>query len=352
MTNQSIENKDSQDDFFLPNFCHIQSVFVLMVLAELLALTFTLLNISSAISFWNQLGLYSISIQLISLFCVSVLCLLRPYLAKFSDFITGLISLIIILLITAIFSFFAFNLLWYQPLDPTQTEQTTFIVRNLLIASLIGMASLRYFYLLQQYRLKLSSESNARLQALQARIRPHFLFNSMNVIASLTRIDGRQAEKAIEDLSDLFRATLSQSNNLVSLEEELNNGRKYLSLEKLRLGERLKIDENISSESLGVMIPPLSIQPLLENAVYHGIQQIPEGGSVNIYSEIDQQKLILTVTNPTSENQRKQGNGIALKNIAERLKVIFGEQGKLLKVKAGNQYKVTIMVPVAFNQSN
>lgn len=349
---QSSINTPQNSDFFLPDFCQIQSLFLVLLIAELLAVIFTLLNLSPNGSLWNQLGLYSVSIQLICLFSVSILCLLRPYLARLNDWAAGGVSLFIILFLTFGYTLVVIYYYWLQPIDLTQNGQSYFVIKNLLIAGLIGAVALRYFYLLQQYRRQVSAESSARLEALQARIRPHFLFNSMNVIASLTRIDGRKAERAIEDLSDLFRATLNTSETLIPLREELENGRKYLALEQLRLAERLIVEENIEEASLDLNVPPLSIQPLLENAVYHGIQQIPEGGVVKISSLLAEGKLVLSVENPTMGNKKAKGHGIALANIAERLKVIYSGKGRLEKTHKDNYYQVKLIIPLMQEREN
>jgi len=340
-------DNDQELDFFLPDFCQVQSLFLVLLIAELLALVFTLLNLSPSESPWNVLGLYSVSVQLITLFSVSILCLTRPYLAKFNDWVAGGISLLVILLITVLFTITVIHYYWLQPVRLSENGQAYFLIKNLLIAGLIGAVTLRYFYLLQQYRRQVSAESSARLQALQARIRPHFLFNSMNVIASLTRIDGKKAERAIEDLSDLFRATLNTSETLIPLKEELENGRKYLALEQLRLGERLIIEENVEQSSENVFVPPLSIQPLLENAVYHGIQQIPEGGTIKLTAKLSDSHLSLSVENPTIDGRKAKGHGIALNNIAERLKVIYADEGRLEKKHQGNCYQVKLIIPIS-----
>ncbi len=356
MKTTSVDKRSSKEapsrDFFLPDFCQVSSVFLVLLIAELLAVIFTLLNLRPEGSLWNQLGLYSVSIQLVSLCSVSILCLLRPYLARFNDWAAGILSLMIILLVTFVFSILVIQEYWLLPLALTHSAQSYFLIKNLLISGLIGAVALRYFYLLQQYRYQVSAESAARLQALQARIRPHFLFNSMNVIASLTRIDARKAESAIEDLSDLFRATLNTSDTLIPLETELENGRKYLALEQLRLGERLIIDEEIEQISLKTNVPPLSIQPLLENAVYHGIQQIPAGGTVTITAKIINDFLQLTVSNPTIDGRNASGHGIALNNIAERLKVIYAGKARLQKTHDDGRYQVTLEIPLSTGNEN
>ena len=338
--------KPANQEFFLPDLCHAQSVFMVLLISELLAVIFTLLNLSPQISLWNLLGLYSISVQTISLVWVAVLCLLRSWLAKYPDWICGLLSLTSILIITLGFSLCVIRYYWLYPLDLSQPLQYHLVLRNLLIAGLIGSVVLRYFYLQQQYRRQLDAEASARLQALQARIRPHFLFNSMNVIASLTRIDPLKAEAAIEDLSDLFRTTLEAKQELIPFREELQNSEKYLAIEKLRLADRLDVFKQVETDAEEILIPPLSVQPLLENAVYHGIQMLPQGGTVNIVAKIKNDFLVITIINPKAEQKNSRGHGIALKNISQRLEVIYGGEASLTRKSDADTYQVEMIIPV------
>jgi len=332
-------------EFFLPDFCQAQSLFLVVLVAELLAVIFTLLNVQPQSSLWNLLGFYSISIQIVSLVSVSLLCWLRTVLSGLSDWIAGAFSLGIILLTTLAFSLSVIKWYWVLPIDLTQPAQSHMVIRNLFVAGLIGSVALRYFYLQQQYRRQLALEASARLEALQARIRPHFLFNSMNVIASLTRIDPAKAEAAIEDLSDIFRATLDTRQELIPFAEELRNGEKYLAIEQLRLGDRLKITKNITPACGDILLPPLSVQPLLENAVYHGIQMLPEGGVVTINARMENDYLLIEVVNPKAPRRNTDGHGIAMKNISQRLEVIYSGKAKLERVADENCYRVLMTVP-------
>ncbi|MBV1911731.1 MAG: histidine kinase [Kangiellaceae bacterium] len=338
-------SKANLPEFFLPDFCKVQSVFMVVLIGELLAVIFTLLSASPAQDGWQVLGLYSISLQWVSLSSVGTLCLLRPSLAGLRDSYAGLISLLIILTATFIYTFITIRFYFGMYFDLSEPSQYIYLIRNLIIAGLIGSVLLRYFYLQQQYRHQISLESAARLEALQARIRPHFLFNSMNVIASLTRIDPKKAETAIEDLSDLIRATLNTQSELIPLDNELENGKRYLGIEQLRLGERLKIDWQIDPECLSCLVPPLSVQPLLENAVYHGIQMVPDGGVVTIRIEEVDKQVLIEVTNPKLEESKHKGHGIALNNITQRLEVIFNGQASLAQENLNDIYRVSMRIP-------
>lgn len=332
-------------EFFLPDFCRVQSILMVVLIGELLAVIFTLLTAQSNTDTWQSLGLYSISLQWVLLMSVGTLCLLRPSLADLQDIYAGIISLIIILTATFIFTFISIVYFYGLYFDPTELVQRQYFMKNMIIAGLIGAVMLRYFYLQQQYRKQLTLETSARLDALQARIRPHFLFNSMNVIASLTRIDPKTAETAIEDLSDLIRATLDNKNELIPLETELENGKRYLSIEKLRLGERLKVDWKIDGDCLDLLVPPLSVQPLLENAVYHGIQMLPEGGIVKVSVSLINKMLCINVNNPKLEQSAHKGHGIALNNISQRLDVLFHGRASLERINDKNLYTVIMKIP-------
>lgn len=337
--------KTTLPEFFLPDFCRVQSVLMVILIGELLSVIFTLLNIQSSSDNWQVFGFYSISLQWISLSSVATLCLIRPTLAKLQDFVAGLISLLIILAATFLYCYITLVFYYGVYFDLTVVAQLQFFIKNMIIAGLIGSVVLRYFYLQQQYRKQLSLESSARLEALQARIRPHFLFNSMNVIASLTRIDARKAETAIEDLSDLIRSTLDTNSELIPLKTELENGKKYLSIESLRLGDRLKVDWQVDESCLSVMVPPLSVQPLLENAVYHGIQMLPEGGVLQIIIAKKDEFLTIQVSNPKLAESRHRGHGIALNNVSQRLEVIFKGHASLTRENLPTEYKVSMIIP-------
>ena len=159
------------------------------------------------------------------------------------------------------------------------------------------------------------------MRALQARIRPHFLFNSMNTIASLTRTDPERAEEAVEDLADLFRANLNEKRSSITLKEELEVARIYQRIEQLRLGERLHVIWDVADLPMRALVPGLLMQPLLENAIYHGIEPRPGGGIVTVSGALDGDIIALTVRNPLPEagGDAHAGNRIALENIRERM---------------------------------
>ncbi len=203
---------------------------------------------------------------------------------------------------------------------------------------------LYYFYL--RNRALSPALTEARLQALQARIRPHFLFNSINAVLSLIRDEPKRAETALEDMADLFRVLMADNRDLSTLVREVELTRRYLDLEQLRLGERLKVEwhtENMPGESL---IPPLVLQPLVENAVYHGIEPSAEPGviNINVYKVRDEVHLVLR--NPyRKEGNHHAGNKMALSNIRERLSLHFDAEASLKSSITDDAYQVHIVIP-------
>jgi two-component system sensor histidine kinase AlgZ len=188
--------------------------------------------------------------------------------------------------------------------------------------------------------------TEARLQALQARIRPHFLFNSINAVLSLIRADPRRAEAALEDMADLFRVLMADNRDLAPLENEVELCRQYLALEQLRLGERLQIEWHVDNMPKDALMPPLVLQPLLENAVYHGIEPSIEPGvvSVNIYHVRDQVHMVLR--NPyRKDGNHHAGNKMALGNIRERLALHFDAEASLQARVGDSEYEVHITIP-------
>ena len=190
------------------------------------------------------------------------------------------------------------------------------------------------------------AQAEARLAALNARIRPHFLFNSLNAVLSLIRARPQQAEAALESLSDLFRAAMRDPSELVSLSDEIALGQQYLELEKLRLGERLTVDWKIDGNFSNIPIPPLTLQPLLENAVYHGIEPAADGGLLEVSVERRGEELIIVITNPTAgQSQHAAGNHMALANIRERLALYYDLEARLDILAGADRYEVRITLP-------
>ncbi|MGE5492116.1 MAG: sensor histidine kinase [Actinomycetota bacterium] len=216
--------------------------------------------------------------------------------------------------------------------------------RAALLGAAAGGVMLGYFEL--RLRAFSPAVAEARLAALNARIRPHFLFNSLNTVLSLIRAEPKRAEAALESLADLFRAALRDHRELVSLADEIALGRQYLELEKLRLGERLRVEWQVEEVPFDPLIPPLMLQPLLENAVYHGIEKAPEGGTVSIAFARRGDELSIGISNPMPQaGQGTAGHQMAVANIRERLALYYDLEARLEVVQGEGNYTVRITLP-------
>jgi len=188
--------------------------------------------------------------------------------------------------------------------------------------------------------------AEARIQALQARIRPHCLYNSINAVLSLIRSEPRRAERALEDLADLFRVLMADNSTLVPIGQELELVRQYLALETLRMGERLHVRWNTDTMRPDALVPPLVLQPLVENAVYHGIEPSERGGEIEIDVGIADGQLLMSLSNPYPAGGRPSaGNRMALTNIRERLQLHFDAEATMRSEVKDGHYKVTIRMP-------
>jgi two-component system, LytTR family, sensor histidine kinase AlgZ len=188
--------------------------------------------------------------------------------------------------------------------------------------------------------------AEARLQALQARIRPHFLYNTLNAVLSLIRRDPKRAEVALEDLAELYRMVMADAKNLTTLARELDLTRQYLNLEQLRLGPRLVVQWKTDEAPRDALVPPLLLQPLVENAVYHGVEPGTGPGTIEIAIRRERDRVHLTLTNPYHpEHQHRQGNRMALANIRERLALHFDVEAKLESGVQGANYEIAIVIP-------
>jgi len=221
---------------------------------------------------------------------------------------------------------------------------TDSLLRHSVLSVLTAAVLLFYFHL----RAKALSPAitEARLQALQARIRPHFLFNSINAVLSLMRSEPRRAETALEDLADLFRVIMRDNRQLTALENEVELCRQYLSLEKLRLGERLCVQWHVDKMPADALIPPLILQPLLENAVYHGIEPSSAPGVIAINIFVRRGEVHAILRNPYQLHGRHHsGNKMAIANIRERLALHFDAEASLESKVNQDSYEVHIRMP-------
>ena len=327
----------------------MRMVFVVVIIAELAAFVLALAPLNVPLTErWNNLGMISLYVQWCALGSCAVLCVARPWLCGLSNIQAGLISYILILLVIVLITELAFWFVLKPGYAETRNWHWHFLLRNVVIGALISGPILRYFYIQNQWRRNVQAESEARLQALQSRIRPHFLFNSMNTIASLIPAEPQQAEDAVENLADLFRASLSDARDRIPLSEELDLCKRYLDIEALRLGSRLQQAWHTKDLPGDALVPPLLIQPLLENAIYHGIEPLTNGGTIEINGQLDNKQIAITIRNPLDQHSSQtsaRGNQLAQDNIRERLTGLYGKHGNLQIETDGNSYQVIISFP-------
>ena len=344
------------ESFYLPDFCGSGATLGIVLIVELTAIVLALArqggHPGAALDFWSDLARTSLFLLWIGLVCAALLCWTRKRLerltvARGSAAVLALLTAAIAAIsATAYFIGHSRLAIGAGAAAFFPSAAWPFVLRNVGIGFVIIAVALRYFYVTHQWRRNIEMRAAAQVHALQARIRPHFLFNSMNTIASLTRSDAALAEQAVQDLADLFRASLSDQRQTITLEEELEVARTYQRIEELRLGPRLRVSWDVDRLPKGARVPGLLLQPLLENAIYHGIEPRPEGGTVRIVGELSGDLITVVVRNPVSERQsQREGNRLALANIRERLALLYGE---LALVKAGrfeDEYIVTLRFP-------
>jgi two-component system sensor histidine kinase AlgZ len=332
----------------LPDFCSLRVVFVVVVGGELLALIITLAATHSVRDFPQTLSIVSLLIQWIALSTATLLCLLRRWLQRVSRPLAALAAWVLLQLVTVLVCTAAVRLGdRLLPLLATELGQGL-LLRALGIGMLVGLLVLHYLHLQSLWRERMEAENRARLQALQLRIRPHFLFNSMNTIAGLTRTDPALAEAVVEDLADLFRVSLADAKQQSTLGRELQLARQYLNIEQHRLGDRLRVEWALPELPAQALLPPLLLQPLLENAVYHGIEPAQAGGVIRIGGSYRRGLVNLTIRNSLPQdriNVHRRGNRLALENIRQRLFGIFGRQASLTESQVEEMHQVRLVIP-------
>ncbi|MCQ3829825.1 histidine kinase [Microbulbifer elongatus] len=357
---------------FLPNLCSVTGVAALVLMGELLALVLVLGTDGLAPFNWQRLGLVSLTVQWAILPSAAILCRMRPFLARLSHNLAAALSystvLAVLLGVLVAQHWWAADMLG-GPIDWLS------LLANFLVGAICAGVVLRYAYVQQQLHNQQQAELGARIEALQSRIRPHFLFNSMNSLASLIAVDPARAEKLVEDLSALFRASLADS-KMVPLEQEIALAKHYLEIESLRLGDRLHQSWNVEPLSGPAEIPSMLLQPLLENAVLHGVARLRRGGTIEIsIGEITvpskfprrqnvigraSRELLLSIHNPVADFEAETeaeknrlahvGNGMAMENIRQRLSAFYGDRFRFSAQKCegerGSEYVVEIRLPL------
>ncbi|QHS11516.1 sensor histidine kinase [Sinimarinibacterium sp. NLF-5-8] len=301
---------------------------------ELVAVVLTLSSGISGAAALERLLLVSLYLQWISLCSAGALCWARRWFGVLPPeriFLACWAMLVAIVMLISAASFHIAHLFAWDFFLPQQT-MLDFVLRHGVIAAIVALMVLRYFWVRNQWTMQVQAEGEARYQALNARIRPHFLFNALNSLAALIQIRPDDAEMMVEDLSDLFRATLEKRGQVAALVEEIGLCHAYLRIEKMRLSDNLKVEWDVPEELLDWPVPKLVVQPLIENAVHHGVSRIAGGGAIRIAARQIMGRLVIEVANPMAEagdGAPSKGNRIAIDNIAQRLSLIYGEGAQL-----------------------
>jgi two-component system sensor histidine kinase AlgZ len=329
----SIRQKAFSD--VLPDFRNlgvIARVLVAVNVAAAIGALFAAANPAQALERFVAMAAFVEPLLLVALVA---LFLLSPLLQRLSYAAGFAVVLAVVVALAALYQGFVPEVV-AEPLPDTW--------RTLALSAIIAAAVLGLLRLVAKAYSPALAE--ARLQALQARIRPHFLFNSLNAVLALIRRDPKRAERALEDLSDLFRTLMAEPRQFVRLADEIALLERYAAIEQLRLGERLRITWELDAAPSDALLPPLVLQPLLENAVFHGVEPGTETGEVLVRIERRGGRVIARIENPYLEaEQSRAGNRMALDNIRERLALFFDAEARIHTQAANGRYRVEIEIP-------
>lgn len=336
----------------LPDFCNLGIMLRMVVLVNVMVMGAALSRadlLSGMSGFLRQFLMISIVAQPAIIFSLVASCGLKPFFAKLAYW-RG-VSAIFVLEATIGVLFW----LLHRSMALVLPIGESLLVVKFCLFFLIATAVVLFYFDLRARSLA-PAYTEARLQALQARIRPHFLFNSINAVLSLIRDEPRRAERMLEDMAELFRVLMADNRQLRPLEDEVALCRRYLEIEQIRLGNRLKIDWQIDNMPGATLVPPLILQPLIENAVYHGIEPQQGDGVLRISigtSAASSKQLVITLTNPFhTESTHVSGNRMAIANIRERLQLHFDAEAGLRAEVVNNQYVVKINMPITFSNAD
>lgn len=337
-------------DMLIPDFCRWRPLLLLAFILELVAIVLTL-SAGVGANVWDRFFVVSLYLQWTGLCSGAVLCGARRWLRHAPVEVMFLVAWILLVAVNGLISAAGYELLLRaDPVFAMRPEpRESFLFRHLCVGAIVSLLVLRLFWLQHQWRQQVLSEGRSRYEALQARMRPHFLFNSLNSIAALVGSRPAEAETLIEDMAELMRSGLEARARLVPLAEELTLVRAYLRIEQARLAERLGVDWQVENGAEALEVPLLSLQPLVENAVYHGIERLATPGVIGIAARRDGAMLHLSVSNPRPDAAAPahQGQRVAVDNIAQRLALIYGEnQARLELGEEGDRFVARLTLPI------
>jgi two-component system sensor histidine kinase AlgZ len=320
----------------LPNFCNLGVMLRALLLVNVLMVAAAGIAAESLAAWREALLTLAAVIEPALILSMLLLCALRVPLQR----LPYASALLLVLVGEALLGVgFAHLIAWLIPSQPAPAA----LKAAFYFAFVTGLVLL-YFDL--HARALSPAVSEARLQALQARIRPHFLFNSINAVLSFIRSEPKRAEHALTDLAELFRVLMAENTALTTLAREVELTRQYLALESMRLGERLTVEWHVDAMPEDALVPPLILQPLAENAVYHGIEPLDTPGIVHIHIARNDKAVRIEVSNPVAGGARDHaGNRMAMANIRERLRLHFDAEASMRAAARDGVYRVSISIP-------
>ncbi len=348
-----MQDEKPQTESFLPDFGSATIALRILFVAQAIAIVLTVARNDHLNTYaWNDFWLMTTFAQLVAVSSIIALKLIAKPVRHLRVFAGAAVVFLTLMLVSLGVSEGIVLALYHLGISSDRWPEwhLSLLVRTLIVSAIIGAMALRYMIVYHRAQLEIAAQQRDRLQALQSRIRPHFLFNSMNSVASLIRSDPELAEKALQDLADVFRMLLADARKMVPITAESELARQYLDIEKLRLGDRLQVKWTASNVPRSALIPSLTLQPLIENAVYHGIEPNFAGGTVDIQLWAENDMLNIMIANPvpevTNQAQHRKGNRIALNNVIERLNRHFGGQAMLQNFEQLGNYYVKIRMPI------
>ena len=230
--------------------------------------------------------------------------------------------------------------------DPLVTDASHWELTFATAAAGAALAGVLYGWLALRAQALLPADTTARLAELQSRIRPHFLFNTLNTALALVRLDPARAEGVLEDLAELFRVAISDSREAVTLAEEVEVAQRYLAIEQIRFGNRLQVTWELDPAAGSARVPPLLLQPLVENAVRHGVEPGHAGGTIRVRTQVRLGRAVVSIANSVPDEPSRPGSGMALRNVRERLRLMHDVAAQFDTQLEHGVFRVQIVVPL------
>jgi len=341
------EADDKYTQAFLPDFCAAGTILIILLVTELVAIVLTLAAYEPG-AFLTELSKMSLYLAWLALLGAALMCRIRPWAEQQGNTQAFVVCFVLLEIMCLLLAEVTYRLtVSFGGAVIIDDTHAGFLMKTFAISSIVIALAMRYLYISSEWRRSIVLEAEARISALQALIRPHFLFNSMNTIASLTRSNPVLAEEAVEDLASLLRANLNAPKDRATLKDEMEVARIYQRIEQLRLGDRLTVRWDVDELPMRALMPSLTIQPLLENAIYHGIEMLPDGGTVNVSGGRIDGDLRIAIRNPVAPDQarKKGGNQMAMANIRQRFEFAYGSRATVDVRETDTDYCVQLQFP-------